>query len=318
MISPSPNTPMDSATKLSPSAISGRSKVKRGVPVSTSVPTRPSSRPSTIMVKALSSEPEASATEATRPSTISEKYSAGPNCSATLASGGANSARITVATEPGEERAQGGGRQRLAGAALLGHLVAVDRGHHRGGFPGQVDQDRGRRAAILGAVIDAGEHDQRRDRRQREGQRQQHGDGRRAARGPAARRRGAEQAADEGVEQVPGLSAVAKPRPRLSSSSMAGLPYWAGAVAGRRGGPVPAAAAPPATSSRRSATGRSAARAGRSRRTGRRQRIHPWRGANRIAQRRIRSDRRYRANEIARRRSIGAGARGRIPRRCRL
>ena len=100
MISPSPNTPIASATKLSPSAISGRSKVKRGVPVSTSVPTRPKSRPRTIMVNALSSEPLASATEATRPKTISEKYSAGPNSSATLASGGANSARITVATEP--------------------------------------------------------------------------------------------------------------------------------------------------------------------------------------------------------------------------
>ena len=78
-ISPSPKTPMLSATKLSPSAISGMSKVKRWVPVSTSLPTRPSSRPSTIIVKALSSEPLASATEATRPSTISEKYSAGPN-----------------------------------------------------------------------------------------------------------------------------------------------------------------------------------------------------------------------------------------------
>ena len=52
------------------------------------------------MVNALSSEPEARATEATRPSTISEKYSAGPNSSATLASGGANRARITVATVP--------------------------------------------------------------------------------------------------------------------------------------------------------------------------------------------------------------------------
>ena len=52
------------------------------------------------MVNALSSEPEASATEVTRPSTMSEKYSAGPNCSATLASGGANRARMKVATEP--------------------------------------------------------------------------------------------------------------------------------------------------------------------------------------------------------------------------
>ena len=51
-------------------------------------------------MKALSSEPLASATEATRPRTISEKYSAGPNSSATVASGGAKSARIIVATVP--------------------------------------------------------------------------------------------------------------------------------------------------------------------------------------------------------------------------
>ena len=156
----------------------------------------------------------------------------------------------------GEERAQGGGRQGLAGPALLGHLIAVDRGHHRGAFARQVDQDRGGRAAVLGAVIDAREHDQGRDRRQREGQRQEHGDGGQRPQAGQHADRGAEQAADEGVEQVPGLSAVAKPRPRCSSSSMVGPPYWAGAVAARRCGGGRRRAA---TSSRRSARGRSAA-----------------------------------------------------------
>ena len=52
------------------------------------------------MPSACSSEPLASTIEATRPSTISEKYSAGPNLSATSASGGANSAISTVATVP--------------------------------------------------------------------------------------------------------------------------------------------------------------------------------------------------------------------------
>ena len=100
MISPSPNTPMLRATKFSPSASSGRSKVKRGVPVSMSVPTRPRTRPSTTIAIALISEPEARATEATRPRTISEKYSVGPNSSARLASGGAAIASSTVATVP--------------------------------------------------------------------------------------------------------------------------------------------------------------------------------------------------------------------------
>ena len=52
------------------------------------------------MPMALSSEPCASTTEATSPSTISEKYSAGPNLSARLARGGAASAITRVARVP--------------------------------------------------------------------------------------------------------------------------------------------------------------------------------------------------------------------------
>ena len=64
------------------------------------MPTRPSSRPSSTIAIALSSEPCARTMAATRPNTISEKYSAGPNFSATSASGGANIATTTVATQP--------------------------------------------------------------------------------------------------------------------------------------------------------------------------------------------------------------------------
>ncbi len=46
------------------------------------------------------SEPCASTVAATRPNTISEKYSDGPNLSATSASGGAASAMINVDTQP--------------------------------------------------------------------------------------------------------------------------------------------------------------------------------------------------------------------------
>ena len=49
---------------------------------------------------ALISEPLASTTAAIRPSTISEKYSAGPNFNATSASGGANAATTSVANVP--------------------------------------------------------------------------------------------------------------------------------------------------------------------------------------------------------------------------
>ena len=52
------------------------------------------------MARALTVEPLASAMEAIRPSTTSEKYSAGPNARAASASGGAKSASTTVATVP--------------------------------------------------------------------------------------------------------------------------------------------------------------------------------------------------------------------------
>ena len=52
------------------------------------------------MASALSTEPLASTTAKTRPSTISEKYSAGPNSSARLVSGAPSAATSTVATQP--------------------------------------------------------------------------------------------------------------------------------------------------------------------------------------------------------------------------
>ena len=69
-------------------------------PVSTSVPISPSSRPKKIMAKDLITEPRAITTAATRPSTISEKYSAGPNFCAMPASGGPAAAISSVPTHP--------------------------------------------------------------------------------------------------------------------------------------------------------------------------------------------------------------------------
>ena len=56
-----------------------------------------------IMQKALRIEPRASTTAKQRPITISEKYSAGPKVSATTASGGANSAKSSVAAQPAKK-----------------------------------------------------------------------------------------------------------------------------------------------------------------------------------------------------------------------
>ena len=43
---------------------------------------------------------------------------------------------------------------------LLRHHISLDRGDDRAGFARRVEQDRGGRAAIHGAVIEAGEHDE--------------------------------------------------------------------------------------------------------------------------------------------------------------
>src|SRR5882757_6511776 len=122
-----------------PSARPWKPKSKRLMPEFTSVPASPSRRPRITMPTALMTEPRASTTAAISPHTISEKYSAGPNCSAIAASGGAAS----------EERADRRDPERRPGASLQRHLMAVNGGDDGGGFAGDVDQDRGGRAAVL-------------------------------------------------------------------------------------------------------------------------------------------------------------------------
>ncbi len=60
-----------------------------------------------------------------------------------------------------KERGDRGDRERGAGAALLRHLVAVEAGDDGRGFTRHVDKDRRGRTAILRAVENAREHDQR-------------------------------------------------------------------------------------------------------------------------------------------------------------
>ena len=91
------------ATNSTPSSRSVIPKVSRPTPVWLSCPTSPRSTPSRIIASDFSTEPEAMATEATSPSTISEKYSCGPKLSATAASTGANSAMISAATVPAKK-----------------------------------------------------------------------------------------------------------------------------------------------------------------------------------------------------------------------
>ena len=154
------------------------------------------------MAIALGTEPLASTTANTRPSTISEKYSAGPNISATEVSGAPSAATSTVATEPAKNEpiaaiASAGPARPCFAIWWPSSVVTTEEDS-----PGMLIRIDGGRAAILRAVIDAGEHDQRADRRQAEGDRQQHRDGgERADAGQHADQR-ADQRADQAQEDV--------------------------------------------------------------------------------------------------------------------
>ena len=111
------------------------------------------------------------------------------------ASGGAAAAISSVVKTAGEQRSERGDRERDAGAPLLRHGVAVEAGDDGGRLARDLDQDRGGRAAVLRAVEHAGEHDERADRIELEGDRQQHRHGRKRA--------DARQHADHGADQAP-------------------------------------------------------------------------------------------------------------------
>ena len=84
------------------------------------------------------------------------------------------------ASRSGDERADGGDGKRRPGAPLFGHLIPIDARDDRGRLSGDVQENRGRGAAVHGPVVDPGQHD---DGGQRVpdgvGERQEKGDGRR-------------------------------------------------------------------------------------------------------------------------------------------
>ena len=199
MISAMPNTPMTSGTKPMPSNRSLMSKVKRVLPVLTSVPTRPSSMPRKIMPSALMHRParqhdgEHEAQRHQR-EIVRRRELLGELGQRRRGDGDGDGGDAA-----GEERADGGNGERRAGAALARHLVAVEAGDDRARLARQVDQDRRGRAAVLRAVVDAGQHDERALGGQEVGGRQQQ----RHRRHRADARQHADGGADDGAHQAP-------------------------------------------------------------------------------------------------------------------
>ncbi|MPM27398.1 hypothetical protein SDC9_73909 [bioreactor metagenome] len=114
-----------------------------------------------------------------------------------------------------EERADTGRRKRWPRSPFSGHLVAVNHGHHRRGFTWQIHQNGGGRTAVLCAVINTSQHDQRRHRRQCVGGRQQHGDGGHGAHARQHADQRTQQTADEAVDQVLESECDAKARRQI-------------------------------------------------------------------------------------------------------
>ena len=119
-----------------------------------------------------------------------------------------------------DERRRERGGERLAGLALLRHRMAVEGGRHRPWLARDVEQDRGDGAAEQRAPVDAGQHDDRRGRRHREGQRQQDRDAVGAAETGQHADDHAEQDADDHQPMLNGSRTVAKPCIRLAISSI--------------------------------------------------------------------------------------------------
>ena len=106
-----------------------------------------------------------------RPSSMSAKVSGGPKDSAHLRERRYQHEKHN-ADGAGDERRSP--RCRAAPPFLHRHLVAVEAGHHRGGFARRIDQHRGDRAAVHRAGVERGEHDDPGGGIHAEGERQQH------------------------------------------------------------------------------------------------------------------------------------------------
>ena len=185
-------------TKSMPSASCRLPKVKRLSPVKMSRPTVASSRPMAAAMSALVLVPLLMVATSRMPSSARAEYSGGPKSRAKLGHDRGQEGQADDGGGAADEGADGGHAERGAGLALFGHLVAVEDGDHRASLAGEPQQHGGDGAAVLGAVEDAGQHDDGGDGLDVVGERQQDGDG---GRGPQAGQH-ADQHADDDADQA--------------------------------------------------------------------------------------------------------------------
>ena len=103
--SATPNRPIEIAVSSSPSLSSGRPKAKRKLPLLTSVPTTPHSRPKSVIATPLSGEPRDMVEPASKPSNMIEKISVGPNLKAICTNNGDAKIMTMIPTDAAKNEA---------------------------------------------------------------------------------------------------------------------------------------------------------------------------------------------------------------------
>ena len=205
-------------------------KVKRGAPRTGSSPIMASSRPSTVISRAaIMLRPASPIDEAEARPPSGAKNSAGPNFSASVASGMATTTSAMVASVPPTNEPMAAMPSAEPARPCRAICVAVDAGYDRRGLARHVDQHRGDRAAIHRAVVDGAQHDDGAGGVEAEGERDQdRRAGRRSEAGQHADQR-AEHAAGEGEQQVvPGAAPPRSPDSRWPRASIGLDPEPAG------------------------------------------------------------------------------------------
>ena len=128
------------------------------------------------MATALIGDPFERTTADRRPKTSSRQYSGERNSAAKAPSAGREGGEDQGAHDAGEKEASAAIESATPARPVPRHLVPVEAGDDRGRLARHVDKDRRRRSAVLGAVVDARQHDDGGDRIESEGDGQEHGD----------------------------------------------------------------------------------------------------------------------------------------------
>ena len=139
------------------------------------------------------------------PTIIREKYSGGPNLKCNAGQRRTTKVSAMTAIVPAIKEPKAAIPRAGPALPFLGHLMPVQAGDHRGRLTRDIHQDGSGRAAVHGAVIDPGQHDDRGNRGDLEGGGKEQGNGSsRAETGQNTHQR-PDKNPEETVDQIDGL-----------------------------------------------------------------------------------------------------------------